>query len=149
MDMAQITPMLPILVQHSRPLSREFLRMLLLVPALFAASVLLLVDRRHPIMPTGASGDLHEDLEGEFGVAVPVIDRVSALRPADLELVSAQHSESRDRGAALHAGFSRAAGQYLGKVDPDSDPTRGWHHPHRAEAILDVTTPQPMMMQAA
>ncbi|MFN8127131.1 MAG: glycosyltransferase family 2 protein [Candidatus Nanopelagicales bacterium] len=87
--MAQITPSIPVLWQHSRALSALLLRLLLLVPAFLAATVLMVTQRRHPQAPVVIANDLHRPAELELTVVIPFFNPGDALRPTVAELVAA------------------------------------------------------------
>ncbi len=91
--MAQITPTLPILMQQSRALSRELLRLLIIVPALIVAAMLMMLDRRRPSMPTRPVSGLNGDAEVELSVVIPFFNPGDSLRPNVLELVAALQAE--------------------------------------------------------
>lgn len=87
--MAQITPQIPALLTHSRFLAAQLLRMLVLLPAMVAATVLMLIDRRKPQAPVLVSSDLHRPAEVELSVVIPFYNPGASLRPNVLELVGA------------------------------------------------------------
>ena len=87
--MAQITSLLPVLLQYSRTLAGQLLRLIVLLPAFLVAGLLMVTQRRKPQAPAIVANDLHHPAEVELSVVIPFYNPGDSLRPNVLELVGA------------------------------------------------------------
>ncbi len=91
--MAQITPQIPALLQHSRFLAAQLLRLLIILPAFLVAAALMLVERRRPATPASIGNGLRRPAEVDLSVVIPFFNPGASLRPNVVELVTALQAE--------------------------------------------------------